>query len=374
MNAGLRIAVARARRRIWPMFAVLPLAACFGGGESAAPVQSATFVALGTLSGYATSQAIALSADGSVVAGIASTPAGRRQAFRWTAHEGAVGLGFMPGGTYSAAAAISADGSVILGNGDTTSSPTASAGPFLWSAGTGVVRLQPPPNAVLCAGAGMSGDGGVVAGTCLTFNNEAFLWRGGAAPVSLGRFGGGSNQTSSAAAVSKDGSTIVGTGHPVLTGAVVWNTGGAATVVGKLANDATANASAVTRNGSSVVGTSMDGRQVARAFLWTRTMGIGALGDELPPGVTGTYASGVSGDGATVVGWGPTDEGEAALIWQAESGWRTLAAALVADHWTEVPGWQLTRATAISDDGRTIVGFGTNPNGLTEGWLVRLPQ
>jgi probable HAF family extracellular repeat protein len=171
------------------MIAVFSLASCFDGGEGAAPVQSATFVALGTLSGYATSQAVALSADGSIVAGTASTPAGRRQAFRWTEREGPVGLGFMPGGTYSAAAAVAADGSVVLGNGDTTSSPATSSAAFLWTAGAGVARLQPPPGAALCTGAGMSGDGSVVAGTSLAINNEAFLWRGGAAPVSLGRLG-----------------------------------------------------------------------------------------------------------------------------------------------------------------------------------------
>lgn len=374
MNMRFGVVVALAKRRIWPLLAALPLAACFGGGDSATPLQPATFVALGTLGGYATSQAVALSADGSVVAGTAGTPAGRRQAFRWTEREGAVGLGFMPGGTYSAAAAVAADGSVVLSNGDTTSSPATSSGSFLWTAGTGVVRLQPPPGAVLCAGAGMSGDGSVVAGTCLTFNNEAFLWRGGEAPVSLGRFGGGSNQTSSAAAVSKDGSTIVGTGHPVLTGAVMWNASGASAILGKLPSDATAYATGVTRDGASVVGTSTDSNRVARAFVWTRATGIEALGDGVPPGVTGIHASGVSGDGATVVGWGTTSDGETALVWQVESGWRTLAAALVADHRTEVPGWRLTRATAISDDGRAIVGYGTNPDGQTEGWLVRLPQ
>ena len=114
--------------------------------------------------------------------------------------------------------------------------------------------------------------------------------------------------------------------------------------------------------------------QATRAFVWTRTTGIEALGAGVPPGVTGVHASGVSGDGATVVGWGATGEGETALVWQADSGWRTLAAALVADHRTDAAGWRLTRATAISDDGRTIVGYGTNPTGQTEGWLVRLPQ
>jgi hypothetical protein len=35
-------------------------------------------------------------------------------------------------------------------------------------------------------------------------------------------------------------------------------------------------------------------------------------------------------------------------------------------------GWSLEDATAISADGRTIVGLGTNPDGNTEAWLARL--
>jgi hypothetical protein len=37
-------------------------------------------------------------------------------------------------------------------------------------------------------------------------------------------------------------------------------------------------------------------------------------------------------------------------------------------------GWQLSEATAISDDGLTIVGFGTNPLGNTEAWVATIPE
>jgi hypothetical protein len=37
-------------------------------------------------------------------------------------------------------------------------------------------------------------------------------------------------------------------------------------------------------------------------------------------------------------------------------------------------GWKLDEATAISADGLTIVGTGTNPSGNTEAWVAFLPE
>jgi hypothetical protein len=63
-----------------------------------------------------------------------------------------------------------------------------------------------------------------------------------------------------------------------------------------------------------------------------------------------------------------------ALILDADHGWRALDAALTLDYGTQVPSWTLSRATAIFGDGRTIAGFGTNPQGQTEAWVVILPE
>lgn len=126
--------------------AALSLAACFSGGGGAAS-SPAVFVPLGFLPGYTMSQVAALSADGSVIAGTATTTSGNRQAFRWTAPEGMKGIGFMPGGTYSAAAAVSSDGSVILGNGDSSTLPATTAGAFRWTVNAGPTRFVSPPNA-----------------------------------------------------------------------------------------------------------------------------------------------------------------------------------------------------------------------------------
>ena len=40
----------------------------------------------------------------------------------------------------------------------------------------------------------------------------------------------------------------------------------------------------------------------------------------------------------------------------------------------DLTGWTLDEVTAISDDGQTIVGSGTNPNGDTEAWMAVIPE
>ena len=90
------------------------------------------------------------------------------------------------------------------------------------------------------------------------------------------------------------------------------------------------------------------------------------------PGVSGMIATGVSGDGQRVVGSGTSVAGEFAIVWDAEHGTRSLEAVLSSEYAADIKGWKLVRATAISDDGHTIVGYGTTQAGQTEGWVLRL--
>jgi probable HAF family extracellular repeat protein len=361
----------------WLIGVALTLAACFGGGGDNAPVvRHAAFRNLGFLPGYASSSARAVSSDGSVAVGTATTAAGNRQAFRWNSREGMVGLGFMPGGSTSSANAVSADGAVIAGDGNANAGdPSTSHAAFRWTADAGLQRLVPPPGPAssLCAAGGVSGDGAVVVGTCLQFNNAAFRWMASTGSVALSQFGGGSNQQSTAVAISRDGAVIAGAGHPVLTGAVIWATDGSPTILGKLPGHGSGTATAVSRDGSVVVGLSTDGAGNSRAFRWTRQTGMADLGNA-SDGVLASSASSVSGDGRIIVGTGNTATGDVALIWDADHGWRRLDAVLSTDYETPVTGWKLTGATAISDDGRTIAGHGTNPLGQTEAWMVTLPD
>jgi probable HAF family extracellular repeat protein len=81
--------------------------------------QSTGMVNLGTLSGYRFTHALAVSADGAIVVGVANLDWApywnNNQAWRWTAATGIVGLGVPTGWNSSVANGISADGSTIIG-------------------------------------------------------------------------------------------------------------------------------------------------------------------------------------------------------------------------------------------------------------------
>jgi probable HAF family extracellular repeat protein len=131
---------------------------------------------------------------------------------------------------------------------------------------------------------------------------------------------------------------------------------------------------AVSADGSTVVGRGW-GASGEEAFRWTNGGGMVGLGD-LPGGdMFESEGLGVSADGATVVGTGYGDSGPEAFIWDAIHGMRELDVVLAdLGLGPALSGWHLTSATAISDDGLAIVGFGRNPSFQTEAWLVVIPE
>ena len=62
------------------------------------------------------------------------------------------------------------------------------------------------------------------------------------------------------------------------------------------------------------------------------------------------------------------------FIWDSFRGMRNLREVLIEQGVSNVVDWTLKDATAISADGQTIVGSGTNPNGDLEAWIATLPQ
>jgi len=156
---------------------------------------------------------------------------------------------------------------------------------------------------------------------------EAFRWTAGGGGVGLGDFDGGDFK-SRAYDVSSDGAVIVGYGDQAL------------------------------------------GRE---AFRWTDAVGMEGLGD-LPGGDFDSLALGVSADGSVVVGRGTTAAGNAAFIWDETNGMRNFQHVLQTEYGLDLTGWALTSAKAVSSDGLTIVGDGTNPGGASEAWLVYLPE
>jgi uncharacterized membrane protein len=99
------------------------------------------------------------------------------------------------------------------------------------------------------------------------------------------------------------------------------------------------------------------------------------LGD-LPGGSFNSHALGASSDGSVVVGYGNSDSGYEAFIWNATDGIRNLRDVLVNDFGLgpQLTGWTLLDARGISSDGLTIVGNGLNPSGDTEAWIATMPE
>jgi len=82
-------------------------------------------------------------------------------------------------------------------------------------------------------------------------------------------------------------------------------------------------------------------------------------------------ARGVSANGFVVVGTSYSGLGSEAFIWDAQHGMRSIRSLLI-ENGLDMSGWILTHGMDISSDGRSFVGWGTNPDGLTEAWLVRV--
>ena len=347
------------------------LLACGGRDNRSESLESATFTGIGTLPGYADSKVSALSANGGVAVGTAYDAAGSPQALRWQAVTGVSAIGFRPGGTTSTASAVSASGDRTLVSGNGNIGGVHGSAITVWSLAEGFQIVDPLPSSTLCSAGGLSGDGTVVVGVCLAYGNIAFRWTSGAGTAVLRQFGPGSNMQSAALAISRDGSTVVGVGHPVLTGAVAWVADGTDKVLGKLPDHSQSLAEAVSDDGQVIVGTSFDASNVPHAFRWTASSGMNSLGEG--NGVTGSSARSVSGNGTLVGGCGTTVAGDVAVLWDTKHGMRTLTDALLSDHGTVVANWTLKCISAMSTDGRVLAGYGINPKGRMEGWILQLP-
>jgi len=234
-----------------------------------------------------------------------------------------VGLGDLPGGIFdSEANAVSADGSVVVGTGGSASGSEA----FRWTPSGGMVGLGALAVGLNSGGHAVSADGLVVVGDAQSaYGTEAFRWTVSDGMGGLGDLPGGPT-SSNAGAVSADGSVMVG-----------WSI--------------------------SALGT--------EAFRWTALGGMIGLGD-LPGEPFESKGKAVSSDGSVVVGRATAASGYEAFVWDATNGMRNLKDVLTSDLGLDLTEWTLTHAEGISADGRTIVGYGSNPSGDTEAWLAYL--
>lgn len=192
--------------------------------------------------------AIGTSADGTTIVGQCwrQHPNGIffREAFRWTEEEGFVGLGDIPGGEEASHATdVTPDGSVILGIGS-SSRGSAYRNEIIRWVNDEMEVLNGFPNSERKGPGDVSTDGSVVVGKFINWDGlqEAFRWTEETGPVGLGEIEGGF-RTLTAAAVSADGSVIVGTSETgrdvnLITEAFIWTEeGGARSLMNLLETD-----------------------------------------------------------------------------------------------------------------------------------------
>lgn len=351
---------------------------CRGGGD---PATRPSFTPLGDLRGGAfDSDAFGISDDGRVVVGKATGTTEEsyngQLAFSW--RDGKLTAlprpeAVTPDLFSGWATAVSGDGSVIVGSGR----QGIDVAGFVWVNG---VFSRNVYSGISVAPRAITGDGSVIAGQQLGIGGAAtaFVDRGGTVEVlpylHAGAGAAGANDLSDDASVVVGYSTTsAGSGQH----AVRWaaNADGdsqySATDLGDLAGGLDrSEASAVSADGRVIVGAgqSDNGNE---AWRWTTEGGMQPLGD-LWGGLFGSAASDVSGDGAVIIGLGTAADGQTPFVWTAADGMRDLRD--VMDELGVRPtGWHSFVASAISRDGRTIVGTATNPRGNREAWRLLLP-
>ena len=311
----------------------------------------ASFRGVGDLPGGETeSFAYGVSGDGSTVVGMSLSASGQ-EAFRFK--DGVItGLGDLPDGAFdSVASGASFDGSVIVGAGNGSVGRQA----VLWSGGPAIPLpgLLPEANS---EASGVSANGALVVGwSSSTLGVASVRWENGTA-ISLGDLPGGSFE-SRAQAVSADGATIVGWGTTA-NGfeAFRWATD-VMSGLGFLQGGSDSQAFGISADGDYIAGYSWSNGTI-EAAVWHNGIPLG-LG--FMAGGSSTEALNLSADGKVVVGSGNAATGAEAFIWDARHGIRPLKQLLVQQYGLDLQGWSLQEAYAVSDDGRTIVGTGTNP-------------
>jgi probable HAF family extracellular repeat protein len=177
-------------------------------------------------------------------------------------------------------------------------------------------------------------------------------------------------QEATAYGISADGQVVIGSGEgPSAQEAFRWTLQGGVEGLGFLPGGDASMALAMSTDGGVVVGysTTDTGRE---AFQWTSTDGMVGLGD-LPGGPVSSIAHDVSSDGSIVVGAGTTASGEEACIW-VRGTLSDLRTYLTDEYGLDLSGWTLVAAKLVSADGKTIVGYGLNPDGETEAWVAHI--
>ncbi|MEI6566178.1 MAG: PEP-CTERM sorting domain-containing protein [Verrucomicrobiota bacterium] len=334
-------------------------------GSPVTIVADNSFTGLGTMGGGVGSHAFGISADGMVVIGVViGGNAEWDVGFRWTEGRGKEVLGHFDNLSHNVTQprGISADGTVIAGMATYNDSwPWG----FVWTPTSGMVNLGVAcntPRAVSADGKALVGTGANEIGQPAAFRrtSQGVSFIG---PLSGGRF-------ADAYGVSADGSVVIGTSQSsVGDRAFRWAAGEGMTGLGVIPGAVSSEGYGISGNGLVVVGSS-----AGHAVRWNKGEDILDLGD--PEGATSgqSVAVAASDDGSVIVG----RAAGSAFIWDVTHGSRWISEMLTNDFGLDLEGWGLDEALSISADGRTIVGNGFRPtpggavSSVPEGWIAKV--
>ncbi|RYG24071.1 PEP-CTERM sorting domain-containing protein [bacterium] len=319
--------------------------------------------------GYSTPHGV--SNDGTAVVGSSNRSAIGYEAFRWTKDKGTVGLGFLVGKNRIDAFGTSENGSIAVG---WSSSSSGGYEAFRWSEHSGMTGLGFLAQGVASYAHGVSSNGEVIVGFSESTNGkEAFSWTEAGGMIGLGDLQGGTVY-SEATGVSGDGSVVVGSSDSSNgTEAFRWTASQGMIGLGAFPNEdgLRSTATGVSKNGQVVIGYSRSETSSSEAFRWTEWEGLVALGT-LPNWPSSSYALGTSHDGSAIVGMSFYESTNQAFLWTKGSGMRSLEDVL-REQGTDLTGWSALReATAISSNGRFVVGFGSYNGQESKAFIAEL--
>ena len=208
----------------------------------------------------------------------------------------------------------------------------------------------------------ISGDGSIVVGVSLSNasgDQRAVRWRLNAGPEDLGRLPGGTR--AEAVGISRDGAVIAGSSNGTAgTNAVRWTDAGVQPL-GIPAGSVSSAAAGISADGSTIIGVapvSINFEIHYRPMSWTAAGGM--IVRPIPAGVTDGAARAASADGSIIVG----DVGNILPVYSVYAGvahrWHTGGNANIG----VMQGGSYSYATAISDDGAVVIGYGDFGGGM----------
>jgi len=322
--------------------------------------ETARLTGIGLFEGDRTA-ALDVSGNGNVVAALSSPSSTMSTALLW--RDGVLESlpPLFPEILLTSVVGASFDGSILVGSTRYDTSPGVGATEaVLWDNGVISPLGDLPGGGFHSEALAVSADGSVVVGRCdeaLFFHNVACRWVDRGAPEAL-LSGGSPIVDARATGISDDKTIIVGTVviNAVWRGFVLQN--GVRSLL-----DQSDQAFRVSADGSVVVGTSLNhlGDEVA-----SRWVNQGPL-ERIAPLEERSWARDVSADGSVIVGQLASGR---AFRWTEVDGLQLIEDLLIAEG-VDLGSWNLINATGISDDGRTIVGTGSNAG--VEGWIAILP-